>query len=205
VTPRRYTLGRRQQTADETRARIIGAARTLLAEADGGRAFTIDGVAREADVTRVTVYQHFETKQRLLGAVLDQLATEGGLPGMRAALADAPPEQALDQVVATIVRFWASDRTLHRHLGALADIDPELRDIVHERRERRRATITLALSRVDPELTNSPARMTEAVDAVFALTSPTMLDALAGQRRSVARITQIVQRLARAAIPPESG
>jgi AcrR family transcriptional regulator len=203
VTPRRYTLGQRQRTTDETRARIIAAARARLAEADGGRAFTIDAVARDAEVTRVTVYQHFETKQRLLGAVLDELAAEGGLHGMRAAINDAPAELALDHVVATIVRFWATDRMLHRHLSALADIDPDLRDIVHERRERRRATITLAVSRLDPGLASSPARLAEAVDAVFALTSSTMLDALAGRRRSVARITQIVQRLARSAIPPE--
>ncbi|MEO8562503.1 MAG: hypothetical protein ABI601_10540 [bacterium] len=113
-----------------------------------------------------------------------------------------PPERALDEVVATIVRFWATDRMLHRHLSALADIDPELREIVHERRERRRTTITMAMSRIDPTLAGSPKRLSEAVDAVFALTSPTMLDALSGRRRSVARITQIVQRLARASIPP---
>ena len=203
MTPRAYTLGRRQRTTDETRARILASARSLLAGVNGGQALTIDAVAREADVTRVTVYQHFESKQRLLGAVLDELAAMGGMHHLRAAIMAGPPEHALDQVVATIVRFWASDRMLHRHLSALADIDPELRDIVHERRERRRMTIAMAMSRMDPALARSPKRLVEAVDAVFALTSPTMLDALSGRRRSVARITQIVQRLARAAVPPK--
>jgi hypothetical protein len=43
--------------------------------------------------------------------------------------------------------------------------------------------------------------LAEAVDAMFALTSPTMLTQLA-ERRTPAQITTIVQRLARAAIPP---
>jgi AcrR family transcriptional regulator len=203
VTPRPYSLGRRQQSTDETRARIIAAARTLLASADGARALTIDAVAREAGVTRATVYQQIESKQRLLGEVLDQLAFEGGLHRVRAMISELPPEEALDALLATIVRFWASDRTLHLHLSALVEIDPELREILHERRERRRKSITLALTRLDPALGRSPDRLAEAVDAVFALTSPIMLDALASRRRSVARITRIVQRLARAAIPPE--
>jgi AcrR family transcriptional regulator len=203
MTPRPYALGRRQQSADETRSRIIAAARTLLATADGARALTIDAVAREAGVTRATVYQQMESKQRLLGEVLDQLAFEGGLHRVRAMIAERPADEALDVVLETIVRFWASDRTLHRHLSALAEIDAELREVLHERRERRRKSITMALVKLDPALDRSPDRLAEAVDAVFALTSPIMLDALASRRRSVARITKIVQRLARAAIPPE--
>jgi AcrR family transcriptional regulator len=203
MTPRPYALGRRQQSADETRSRIIAAARTLLATADGARALTIDAVAREAGVTRATVYQQMESKQRLLGEVLDQLAFEGGLHRVRAMIAERPGDEALDVVLETIVRFWASDRTLHRHLSALAEIDAELREVLHERRERRRKSITMALVKLDPALDRSPDRLAEAVDAVFALTSPIMLDALASRRRSVARITKIVQRLARAAIPPE--
>jgi AcrR family transcriptional regulator len=202
MTPRPYTLGRRQRTADETHARIVAAARGLLATADGARALTIDAVAREAGVTRATVYQQIESKQRLLGAVLDELAAEGGLHRMRAMLAELPADEALDALLVTVVRFWASDRTLHRHLSALAEIDADLREILEERRARRRKSIAIALTRHEPALGHSPDRLAEAVDAVFALTSPIMLEALASRRRSVARITRIVQRLARAAIPP---
>jgi AcrR family transcriptional regulator len=198
---RPYALGRRRQTADATRERIIAAARALLATPDGGRAMTIDAVARTAGVTRATVYQQLESKQMLLGAVLDDLARERGLDRLPTVIMSGDPESARDEFIAVLVRFWAADRDLHRHLSALAEIDPTLRDIVRERQERRRKAITMLVKRVDPTLARAPRRLAESVDALFALTSPTMLTQLA-ERRTPAQIATIVQRLARAAIPP---
>ena len=198
---RPYTLGRRRQSADATRERIIAAARALLATPDGARAMTIDAVARLAGVTRATVYQQVDSKQHLLGAVLDDLARERGLDRLPTVIMSGDPESARDEFIAVLVRFWAADRDLHRHLSALAEIDPALRDIVRERQERRRKAITVLVKRVDPTLARAPRRLAESVDSLFALTSPTMLTQLA-ERRTPAQIAAIVQRLARAAIPP---
>jgi AcrR family transcriptional regulator len=198
---RRYTLGRRQQSVDATRERIVSAARELLASPQGAREMTIEAVARAAAVTRATVYGQFDSKQRLLAAVLDALALEGGLDRIPAVLQRDDPVAALDEFIALLVRFYAMDRAVHRQLTAMADIDPALHEIVSQRQGRRRGVLTALVKRIDPSLARAPRRLADAVDALFALTSPTILDHL-GDGRSAAEIAAIVQRLARSAIPP---
>jgi AcrR family transcriptional regulator len=63
--PRPYKLGQRQVAADQTRAKILAAARNLLAAESGIAGFTMDAVAREAGVSRMTVYYQFESKTKL--------------------------------------------------------------------------------------------------------------------------------------------
>jgi AcrR family transcriptional regulator len=199
---RRYTLGRRQRTADATRDRIVAAARRLLASPNGAREMTVEAVARAAGVTRATVYLQFDSKQRLLTAVLDELALQGQLDRIPTVLGLPDPLDALDELIALLVRFYTGDRDLHRQLSALSEIDPKLREIVGERQGRRRKILSALAKRVDPTLARTPRRLSEATDALFALTSPTMLDHL-GERRTPAQVAAILQRLARAAIPPE--
>src|SRR5713226_4068485 len=74
MSPRPYGLGQRQATTEQTRARIINAARELLAESSGFSGFSIDAVARQADVARMTVYHQFGSKIGLLEALCDSLA-----------------------------------------------------------------------------------------------------------------------------------
>jgi AcrR family transcriptional regulator len=197
---RRYTLGRRRVQAEATRERIVAAARTLLGTPDGARAMTIDAVAREAGVTRATVYQQMESKPRLLAAVLDDLARERGLDRIGTVLGAPDPTEALDGLVDPFVRFWAADRELHRHLSGLMEIDPSLREALRERQGRRRRSIAAVAKRIDPSLAQSTRRLADVVDAIVALLSPAMLERLA-PRRSTAQVAAIVRRLARAAIP----
>jgi AcrR family transcriptional regulator len=198
---RRYTLGRRQIAVDATRQRIIAAARELLASPNGAREMTIEAVARTAAVTRATVYQQFDTKQRLLAAVLDALALDGGLDRIPTALQQSDPYEALDELIAIFVRFYTMDRDIHRHLSAMAEIDPKFREIVSERQGRRRALLELLAKRIDPTLARAPRRLAETSDTLFAITSAALFDQLAGTR-TPAQIAAIVQRLARAAIAP---
>jgi len=58
VSPRPYQSERRQAATNETRARILEAAHSLLS-GPGGATFTIDAVAEQADVARMTVYHQF--------------------------------------------------------------------------------------------------------------------------------------------------
>ena len=75
MSPRPYRLGQRQVAADETRARVLAAARDQLAKETS---FSIDAVARRADVARMTVYYQFGSKRGLLEALFDLLAARGG-------------------------------------------------------------------------------------------------------------------------------
>lgn len=58
MSKRSYTMTRRADSRDETRARIVDAA-IALHEAVGPKATTISAIAERAGVQRLTVYRHF--------------------------------------------------------------------------------------------------------------------------------------------------
>jgi len=62
MSPRPYRLGQRQATTEQTRARMLGAARELLTSSAGFAGYSIDAVARQADVARMTVYHQLGSK-----------------------------------------------------------------------------------------------------------------------------------------------
>jgi AcrR family transcriptional regulator len=77
--PRTYDATRRQEQAQENRARVLGAARARFL-ADGYTATTIPGVARDAGVSVQTVYKAFGNKAGLLKAVFDVAVTGDDQP-----------------------------------------------------------------------------------------------------------------------------
>jgi AcrR family transcriptional regulator len=202
MSPRPYRLGQRQATTDQTRARILAAARELLAEAGGIAAFTVEAVARQADVSRMTVYYQFGSKAGLLEALFDQLATTGGLPQAAVAALDQPdPLDALADYVAAFGRFWATERLVLRRLRGLAALDPELAQGVHARDARRRKGLELLAGRLADRYGHPPHdALAEAVVVLHMLTSFETFDALAGPDRSPQDVVGQVYRLAVAAL-----
>src|SRR3979411_870604 len=97
VSPRPYQLGQREAASGQTRARLLDAARRLLGQEGGSGSFSIDAVAREADVARMTVYHQFTSKLGLLEALFDDLAHRGGLERMPAVFTRADPVAALEE------------------------------------------------------------------------------------------------------------
>src|SRR3954468_14576989 len=79
MSPRPYRLGRRAESIEQTRGRIIAASRDLLARA-GYRSTSLEEVARAADVTRATVYYQFGSKAGLLEAVVGAIQRRRGQP-----------------------------------------------------------------------------------------------------------------------------
>jgi len=67
MTKRPYTLRKRAESKDETRARIV-AATMALHEAVGPKQTTISGIAERAGVQRLTVYRHFSDETALFHA-----------------------------------------------------------------------------------------------------------------------------------------
>ena len=222
MSPRPYRLGQRQAAIDETRARVIAAARTLLVSAEPGR-FSIDAVAQHADVSRATVYYQFHSKLGLLEAVFDSLGASGGLAGQADAFGLPDPLAALDSYVAVFARFWGAERTLHRRLRALAALDPDLETALSARQEWRRHGITVLVDRLTPQPTPTapqPAATTpqpaatalqsaggapqqvrsEVIDMIFTLTSFEVFDVLASAQRTTDSAIPLMQHLARAAV-----
>jgi AcrR family transcriptional regulator len=200
MSPRAYKLGQRQAAIDETRGRVITAARELLVSADPGR-FSIDAVAQKADVSRATVYYQFRSKLGLLEALFDSVAAAGGMAGLADAFGQPDPLAALDDYIAVFGRFWGSDRMLHRRLHGLAALDPDLGEALLARQEWRRRGATALVSRFTEQQGTPPAELQpDVIDVLFTVTSFETFDALAGADKTPEAVVPLVQHLARAAV-----
>ena len=199
---RPYKLGRRQAVADETRTRIVRAARKLLATKKGVAAFTMDAVAREARVSRMTLYHQFGSKPAILTALFDVLATEGGIASaLPNAFQQSDPRAAIDDFVAAFGRFWSSDRVIYRRMEALATIDPEVEPTLRARQEWRRKGLARLVQRLAKGRTDmTRGAVARTVDVLFVLTAFATFDTLAGSERMPADVIPIVQDLVHRAL-----
>ena len=190
-------MHRRRETTDETRLRILAAARELLTSQPGRVRFSLDEVARRAGVARMTVYYQFGSLRGLLEALLDSLASAGGMQHLADAFRQADARRAVDQFIAVFVGFWESDRLVLRGLGALTALDPELAAVVEERSGWRRKGARILIERLRKQ-TGRPRRkdMEDAEDVLFLLTSFATYDTLAGLKRNKEEVTALVQRMA---------
>lgn len=202
MSPRPYRLGQRQAAIDETRARIIAATRHLLVAADPGQ-FSIDAVARQADVSRATVYYQFHSKLGLLEAMFDAAGATGGMSGLADAFRQQDPLAALDGFVAVFGKFWSADRLLHRRMRGLAVLDPDLGEALAARQEWRRRGAATLVARFTGREGGPPAeRSADVIDMLFTVTGFESFDTLAGPDRTPACVIPLVQHLARAAVIP---
>ncbi len=111
ATEKALGIGRVQRRQVRTRASLIAAAQRLFA-AKGIEVTTISEIAEEADIAVGSFYNYFETKDKLLTAVLaSALADQLEVLRERQAAVSDPAEKI---------------SIAHRHLVALASGDPEL-------------------------------------------------------------------------------
>jgi AcrR family transcriptional regulator len=205
MSPRPYRLGQRQAAIDQTRARVIAAARELLVSTDPGR-FSIDAVAQRADVSRATVYYQFRSRLGLLEALFDAAAAAGGMAGLPDAFVQPDPLVALDDFIAVFGRFWGSDRLLHRRLHGLAALDPELDAPLQARQEWRRNGVSALVGRLTGEHGVPPAEAApDVINVLFTLTSFETFDTLAGSGKTPEAVVPLVRHLARATLTFPAG
>lgn len=124
-----------EEQRDHARARILRAARQVLAER--GLATRVDDVAAAAGVGRRTVFRHFETRDALLAAAVTD--------GMRS-YADhiprpepgTPLDEWLEQALIAVHRMNARHGRIYWELAFAPDLDGELADVAETRRAARR-------------------------------------------------------------------
>lgn len=200
MSPRPYRSTARRTAADQTRTRIVAAAREVLASQDAAGGFSLDAVARAAGVVRMTVYYQFGSKAGLLEALFDEFAERGYVERIREAFTAPDPHAALDAFVATFGMFFDSDRLAIRRLNALAALDPEIWKSLSARTERRREAARVLLPRIAAAGAQLRATPEEAVDVLFALTTFEMFDVMAGRTGAIAEVIPAVQRAVRGAL-----
>jgi len=213
LSPRTYRMETRDAAAAQTRDRILSAARDLLVSEDFSE-FTMDAVARKADVSRLTVYYQFESKVGLLEALYDFIAKCGHMERLPEIFRQGnDPLRTLIDFMRVFAEFWASDRNVIRRLHALAAIDAQIAQGIHARNERRRNGLRVIVDRYCrsyPPLT--ALQVPVAIDTLHMLTSFETFDALARSGRAFEEVVDIVRKMAYHAIgftpkfvPPPSG
>lgn len=201
MSPRPYRLGERESTIQHTRDRIVEVARALLTTSEGFTSFTIEAVARQANVARMTVYYQFGSKIGLLEAICDTLAANGGITQLANVFQQADPHAALAEYIRVFSQFWDSERLLSRRLRGLAALDPEFELVAGARDQRRRKSAHVLVQRLaDRTGRPAPAMIDQATELLFTLTSFETFDSLAGPTRTCADVAPLVQRLVRLAL-----
>lgn len=195
VGVRAYRMGRRQIQADRTRAKLVAAARRILMTRGGLVAFGLDSVARQAGVTRLTVYHQFGSKVGLLEAVYDDLARRGCIAERLAAAFQLPdPLAGLRAVVVAFIRFWNSERLVIRRLRSMAVLDPSFKGAT-DRDDRRLAAMRNALLRLAAARGRTLPDPDQCARVLSMLTSFESFDALAGAGADVDLVVTTVQGL----------
>jgi AcrR family transcriptional regulator len=201
MSPRPYNLGRRLEQIDQGRRQILDAARALLGDTASYTAFTVEAVAKRADVARGTVYYQFGSKSGLLEALCDDLGETGGLADLPQAFGEADPHDALAAFIACFGRFWQADRTVMRRLRALAALDPEVHAVITSRDQRRNDGLGVIVSRLlDHPRSSLRLDQERAVVTLLALTSFETFDVLAAHDQDVTDVVPQVVTLARSAL-----
>jgi TetR/AcrR family transcriptional regulator, mexCD-oprJ operon repressor len=121
------TADLRRATAERNVEAILDAAEALLTR---GESASIAAVAAGAEVSRVTVYSHFSTRQAVLEAVVERAVTRATVTFDAATSGAASATEALERAVT------ASWLELSRHTGiaeaAAAQLSPDVLRRTHE-------------------------------------------------------------------------
>jgi AcrR family transcriptional regulator len=201
MSPRPYSMQKRQAAASETRTRILEAARQLLSS-ESETDLSMEAIARRADVSRLTIYYQFHSRTGLLEALYDYLANRGNMRRMHEVFHEPDPSVALDKLVSIFVGFWSSDPVAIRRLRAMATLDPEIAQGIHARDARRTHIAGEILKRMAAagKKTYNEEQLNTKADVLTMLTSFATYDGLASAGHSQGEIIAIVARLARCVV-----
>ena len=178
MSPRAYRLGRRREAVDRTRSTILAAARELVTEHGPGS--SVGKVAERAGVSRITVYNQFGSKTRLLQALTADARPTHVLP------VGSDPREQLRSRIAQACATWAASPALYRRLHehdswASEDSEPDR---------------TLAEQLAAGDHLRPGCSIKEAEDVIGILTSFQAFDRLhKGGRRSPTAVAEVLMRM----------
>lgn len=140
---RRYNARKRRQAAEETRRRILDAARRLFVE-QGYVATTMNGIAADAGVALDTIYASVGPKPALLRLLIETAISGEDVPVsalergyVRAMQAERNPARKLELYARALRHIQPRLAPIFRVVQPAALVEPEIGDIWREISERR--------------------------------------------------------------------
>jgi AcrR family transcriptional regulator len=140
--------GLRAAGVQRNRRNIVAAGRQQLI-GEGYHQLSLETVAAQAGVTRVTIYRHFGSKLGLLEAIAEDLAERSAIvEGAARALSVPKATAAFDALVEELCRFWATDPDLLRRLVSLHAVDPTAQHLIEQREDWRYQQVAAVVTRL---------------------------------------------------------
>jgi len=142
---RKYELKARAESQQATRDRIASAAAELHEE-KGVAATTVAEIARRAEVTRLTVYNHFADLNELIPACAAHYEEQHPAPDFESALATTDPDERLRRVLGLLYRWYRETEPMYGKLFSDRGSVPELDRFLEENVDRMQAGLADELS-----------------------------------------------------------
>ncbi len=108
------------ETKSPKRRAILNAATELFA-ARGYGAVSMDAIARSADVSKATLYAHFESKDQLFATIVQVACLENIMPAEDLPDGGTDDADALRAIGSRILRFFLLERSLAIHRLVIAE------------------------------------------------------------------------------------
>lgn len=126
--------GARRRAA--TRSEIVEATRRLLLAGESYGALSMERIAREADVSRATLYLHFKDKKDVIAQLADGIVEQRFALGAESLADPHIGREVLDQIIVDMVDRWVADGPILDAIVELAEQDVEMREVwstaIHE-------------------------------------------------------------------------
>ena len=183
MPPRPYAQQLRAESAAQTRRRILDAVYDRLRQAPGERV-TVDGVARDAGVSRATIYLVFGDRSGLFDAIGADLLERSGFSEVMRAVDDPDPRAAVARFLHATTQMYARNQNVLRSLFAMAQVDPTALGGSIARMEdgRNRGMHLLAQRLADEGLLRDGSDTSQAADLLWLMSSFAGFDLLATGR-----------------------
>jgi AcrR family transcriptional regulator len=137
---RKYELKARAESQRETRDRIARAAAELHEE-KGVAHTTVAEIARRADVTRLTVYNHFADLSELIPACAAHYGGQHPMPDLGGVLARPEPAERVRGVLSELYGWYRETESMYGKLFSDRAAVPELDRFLEETIDRMQAEV----------------------------------------------------------------
>jgi AcrR family transcriptional regulator len=137
---RKYELKARAESQRETRDRIARAAAELHEE-KGVATTTVAEIARRAEVTRLTVYNHFADLNELIPACAAHYEAQHPAPDFQGALVKEGPAERVRGVLGQLYGWYRETETMYGKLFSDRASVPELDRFLEENIDRMQAEL----------------------------------------------------------------